>query len=102
MGECLIEDFFIYPVILKVDSADIVLLKFFLESYEHLGVLRTIDPGRGIVAVLSVKDVKPELELLLKDLQRDLNFRVIEQAELQELGFATFSSWGECNWLVDS
>jgi len=57
---------------LRLPPEKIVLLKAILESYDELGIIRTIDKKLGDVAVLSLPGLKAELELLLQSLKAEL------------------------------
>lgn len=43
-------------IYLRVDRADIALIKFIVESYEEFGIVRTIDKRRAIIVLLVVPD----------------------------------------------
>lgn len=57
---------------LNIPPENIVLLKSILESYDELGIIRTIDKRRGDVAVLCVPDLKRELEALLHSVSAEV------------------------------
>ena len=60
------------PIFLKIRPEDIVRLKFVLESYEHLGVLRTLRKEDGIVAIFALEDTRPDVEKVLDALALEL------------------------------
>lgn len=69
------------PVFLTLDSEDIVYLKSILESYEELGVIRTLDRSRGSVVILAVPDSLAELHALLESLRGEMTFRITPPPE---------------------
>ena len=75
------EDIF-YPIYLELPPENIVLIKFFLESYEGIGELRTIDNDKAQVAILSLTDTKDHVLTLLEAEKEDLKFRFIEKPEV--------------------
>ena len=66
------------PVYLRINPAEIVVLKNILEGYDFLGLLRTLNQDRGEVVVLTVDDTVKELMALLASLQAELGFDIIE------------------------
>lgn len=66
------------PVYLKLPPENIVRLKFLIESYEGIGVLRTLDPERGLVVVLSVPDTVGTVLELIENLKPEIDCRELE------------------------
>ena len=64
------------PIFLTIASEDIVYLKSILESYEELGIIRTLNKDRGEIVILALPDTKHELLALLESLRDDLTFRI--------------------------
>jgi hypothetical protein len=52
-------------------------MKFVLESYEGLGVLRTIDPWGGIVEVMVPPGLEKDMEMLLEGLRDEISIKRI-------------------------
>lgn len=82
-------DFF--PIFLNIPPENIVLLKALLESYDELGILRTLNRSTGDVVVLSLEDARLDLEQLLQSLKSQLNLRFLEEPP----------TWNE-DWLLRS
>jgi len=61
----------------KVNREDIAYLKFVLESYEGLGVLRTVDPRSGIVEVMVPPGLEEDMEMVLKGLRDEISIERI-------------------------
>ena len=59
----------IHPIYLRVAPADIALIKFLFESYEGVGIVRTVDARTAVIVVLVVQDFLPVAREILRDLQ---------------------------------
>ncbi len=68
-----------YPIYLELPPENIVLIKFFLESYEGIGELRTIDNNKAQVVILSLTDTKDHVLNLLEAEKESLQFKIIEK-----------------------
>lgn len=101
----------LFPIFLKIPPESIVRLKFILESYEYLGVLRTLDKEKGVIAILSVPDAAGDLESILSSLAAELRFHRLHVSDLESLGIFPPGKgptgtdpdldWSDCDWLVD-
>lgn len=58
----------IHSIYLRVNPADIALVKFLIESYEGIGVVRTVDRRAAIIVVLVVSDFLTVARELLDEL----------------------------------
>ncbi len=65
------------PVFIRIPPEHIAEFKFLLESYDELGVLRTLDPERGEVVVLAIPDSLATLHELLDTLKEELSLEII-------------------------
>jgi hypothetical protein len=61
----------------RVNREDIAYLKFVLESYEGLGVLRTVDPRSGIVEVMVPPGLEEDMEMVLEGLRDEISIERI-------------------------
>ena len=68
------------PIFLRLAPEDIVYLKAILESYDELGVLRTLDQKTGDVVILSLPDLKADLDGLLESMANEINFTILDSA----------------------
>jgi hypothetical protein len=59
----------IHPIYLRVAPADIALIKFLFESYEGVGIVRTVDARTAVIVVLIVEDFLPTAREILRDLE---------------------------------
>lgn len=64
-------------IFLKLPAQNIVLLKFILESYEGLCILRTLNSARGEVVLIALPDTVNTLQEVLDDLEPLTGFRKI-------------------------
>ena len=62
----------------RIRRKDIAYLKFILESYEGLGVLRTVDPRSGIVEVMVPPGMERDMEMVLEGLGDEIPMERIE------------------------
>jgi hypothetical protein len=56
----------------RVDHHDIGFIKFIIEAYDGLAVMTTVDRGRGVVELNIAPGCEAEIDLILKDLKKDL------------------------------
>jgi len=59
----------IQPIYLRIKPSDIALAKFLFESYEGVGIVRTVDAKTAVIVVLVVQDFLPVAREILRDLQ---------------------------------
>ena len=69
------------PVFLKLPPRNIVSLKFTLESYEGLGIVRTLNAEKGEVVVLALRDTLETVHHVLSELEQQLQARTIPRPE---------------------
>ena len=70
------------PIFLKLPVNNIVELKFTLESYEGLAIVRTLDSERGHVLVMALEDTRLEVLRVLESIVDDLDVVFMDDAEL--------------------
>jgi len=46
----------VHEIYLRVRRQDIAYIKFIVESYELLGIIRTVDPERAVIVLLVLED----------------------------------------------
>ncbi len=68
----------------KVNREDIAYMKFILESYEGLGVLRTVDPQSGTVEVMVPPGLEQDMEMVLEGLRDEISIERIEYPQREE------------------
>lgn len=57
----------IVPIVLEVAPPDIALFKFLFESYEEIGIVRTLDRRRAVIVILVVPDFVDDAEELVRE-----------------------------------
>ncbi len=62
----------IEPIYLRVAPPDIALIKFLFESYEGVGIVRTVDARTAIIVVLVVHDFIAVARDVIRDLQAQI------------------------------
>ncbi len=68
----------VHPIYLRVAPADIALIKFLFESYEGVGIVRTVDQREAIIVVLVVTDFLPVAREILRDLHSRIDCVEVE------------------------
>lgn len=61
----------------QVRTEDIAYVKFVIESYEGVGLIRTVDRKKAVIVVLIVEDFLDDGRALLASLQREINLTEI-------------------------
>lgn len=69
------------PIFLRIPKDNIALLIFLLESYDGLGVLRTINAAKGEVVILALSDTADIVNEFLLSVQKDLDCQLITPPE---------------------
>lgn len=69
---------------LEVRPEDIAYIKFIFESYDGVGIIRTIDRKKAVIVLLVVEGLVPLARCILESLQRDMFFNEI--AEPADIG----------------
>ena len=62
----------VHALYLRLAPADIALVKFLFESYEGVGIVRTVDRHAAIIVVLAVPDLLPVAREILRDLRAQI------------------------------
>ncbi len=65
-------------IFIKSPPEQIVSIKFILESYEGLGIVRTLNAERGLLVIIAPSDSMQTLRELLFSLKQDLRVEEIE------------------------
>jgi hypothetical protein len=59
-------------IYLEVSPQDIAYIKFILESYEEVGIIRTIDRKKAVIVLLAVEDFVETARAIVKSLQQEI------------------------------
>ena len=57
---------------LRIERSKIFFLKFILEAYDGIALLRTIDPESGFIALHVSPGCEEDVEMILCDLEKDI------------------------------
>ncbi|HXG18995.1 MAG TPA: DUF4911 domain-containing protein [Methylomirabilota bacterium] len=71
-------------IYLRVSREDIALLKFVIESYEGIGIVRTIDRKKATVVVLAMPDFLRHVRAVLESLREHMDWYEIPPPEEQD------------------
>lgn len=72
------------PIYLEIRPQDIAYIKFILESYEEVGIIRTVERKKAVVVLLAVEDYVETAHAIVKSLQQEIT--LIEIPPPPELG----------------
>jgi uncharacterized protein DUF4911 len=61
-------------IYLRIRREDVALIKFVLESYEGIAIVRTIDRKKATVAVLAMPDLLTEVKAVLESLREHMDW----------------------------
>jgi hypothetical protein len=60
------------PIYLEICPRDIAYVKFVLESYEEVGIIRTIDRKQAVIVLLAVADFLEVARAIIKSLRQEI------------------------------
>lgn len=60
------------PIYLEIRPQDIAYIKFILESYEEVGIIRTVERKKAVVVLLAVEDYVETAHAIVKSLQQEI------------------------------
>ena len=66
------------PIFLRVKPIDIAMVKFVFESYEEVGIVRTLDKKTAIIVALISRDFLADARAIVADLQARIDCEVID------------------------
>ena len=62
----------------RVDRQDVGFIKFIIEAYEGLAVMTTVDRSKGVVELNIAPGCEAEIDLIVKDLKKELLIEPID------------------------
>jgi phage-related baseplate assembly protein len=65
----------------RIAKKDLAYLKHIIESYENLATIKTLDPSEGIIEIYAPKGNRSELNDLLSNLKKEINFQILKSVE---------------------
>jgi len=66
-------------VFLRLAPADIALVKFVFESYEEVGIIRTLDRHAAVIVALISRDFLVDAHAIIADLQTRVALEVVDE-----------------------
>ena len=66
-----------HDIYLELSPAHIAYIKFIFESYEEVGIIRTVDNARAVIALLAMNDFLDAAREILKSVGNDIPMREI-------------------------
>ena len=80
----------IHDIYLEVPPEQIAYVKFIFESYEEVGIIRTVDNARAIIVLLAMHDFLDAAREILKSIANDIPMREIPRpADMKDDWFMT-------------
>ena len=80
-------------IYLRIQREDVALLKFVLESYEGIGIVRTIDRKKATVVVLAMPDLLGPVRAVLESLREHMDwYEILPPAEQDDWLMKTIKS----------
>jgi Domain of unknown function (DUF4911) len=73
----------VVEIYLELPPADIAFVKFILESYEGVGVMRTIDRTKAVVVLMIAPDFLDDARAILASLRSEVAWREVERPDEQ-------------------
>ena len=67
----------LHDIYLELAPAHIAYIKFIFESYEEVGIIRTVDNEKAIVVLLAMDDFLPTAREILQSLSDEIPLREI-------------------------
>jgi hypothetical protein len=68
-------------IYLRIQREDIALLKFVIESYEEIGIVRTLDRKKATVVVLAMPEYLHHMRAVLESLREHMDWYEIPPPE---------------------
>ena len=62
----------------KLDKKNISFMKFILEAYDGMAVMRTLDPGEGVVELMIAPNFEREVGEILDSLRDEIHLQAID------------------------
>lgn len=67
----------LHDIYLEIPPAQIAYIKFIFESYEEVGLIRTVERKRAVIVLLAMHDFLETAREVLASLKRDIPFAEI-------------------------
>lgn len=71
-----------YEFLIQSRKEDIDFVNKIIEAYEGIGVVRTLDPAKGLISIISTEDFKEFIKDILEDMNKNwVNIKIIEEGK---------------------
>jgi hypothetical protein len=71
----------LHDIYVELSPADIAYVKFIFESYEEVGIIRTVDRDKAVVVLLAMTDFLPVARAILESIKNDVPLREIARPD---------------------
>ncbi|HEX7232192.1 MAG TPA: DUF4911 domain-containing protein [Candidatus Binatia bacterium] len=69
----------LHDIYLELPSEQIAYVKFIFESYEDVGIIRTVDRKKAIIVLLAMDDFLDSARAIIASLEREIPLRQISR-----------------------
>jgi len=69
----------VQAIYLEIAAEDIAYIKFIFESYEEIGIIRTVEKKRAVIALLAMDDFLDAARAILAALETEISLREISR-----------------------
>ncbi len=69
----------LHEIYLEIRPEDIAYVKFIFESYEGVGIIRTVDRKKAVIVILAVEDFLTTARSILTSLKNEVSLSEIPQ-----------------------
>ncbi|MDY6839020.1 MAG: DUF4911 domain-containing protein [Thermodesulfobacteriota bacterium] len=73
--QCSIEKYY------RIDRREVWYLKFILEGYPGVAIMRTLDPQQGLVVLHVGPGCEEEVDMIIDDLRKEVQIERVEMGE---------------------
>ena len=63
----------------RIDRREIAFIRFILEAYDGIAILKTLDPQSGLIELQIAPGCEPDVEMVLEDLQGSIMMEKVGQ-----------------------
>lgn len=70
-----------HDIYLELSPSDIAYVKFIFESYEEVGIIRTVDRDKAVVVLLAMTDFLPVARAILESIKNDVPLKEIARPD---------------------
>jgi len=75
----------VQAIYLEIAAEDIAYIKFIFESYEEVGIIRTVEKKRAVIALLAMDDFIDAARAILAAIEKEIPLReILRPAEIED------------------